>query len=340
MKSRYDILKKFAEAYGPSSAEDEIREVIKETLGKGFAFAETSHGNLIAWHSGSYKKKAKDNSNVLMLQAHMDELGFRLSGYLDDGFIKVVPLSHVPSAVDNQPLCFKPGDRKGTLLVDQQTKPHRYFLDVGADSAETAEKEIPYYAVGSYCSQFKESKTDMTCKSLDDRAGCALIVESMLRAAKDKKSPFILGVFSTREETGNWPIPEVVHQIRELSLVPKMMINLEVCPGGPVYDNSQAIIQCGDGVGLVHMERHYTASAKISQFMVEVARANEVPFQHVTMRDGGGELGAMAFGLGVRGFSYVIPGRYMHSPNSVITKKDYEAAFSMLKAVMDRGELP
>jgi endoglucanase len=340
VKDRYKILKKFAEAFGPSTAEDEVREVIKDTLGEGFAFAETGHGNLIAWHVESYKKKAKDNSNVLMLQAHMDELGFRPSGYLDDGFVKIVPLSHVPSSVDNQPIYFKPGNRKGILLVDREAKPSRYYLDVGADSSEAAEKEVPYYAVGTYCSQFKESETDITCKSLDDRAGCALIVESMLHSAKKKDGPFVFGVFTTREETGNWPIPEVVHQIRELSLIPRMFINIEVCPGGPVYDNSLAIIQCGDGIGLVHMERHYTASAKLSHFMVEVARENDIPFQQVSMRDGGGEVGAIAFELGVRGFSYVIPGRYMHSPNSVIRKKDYEAAFSMLKAVMDRGELP
>ena len=340
MKDRYSILKKLAEAYGPSSAEDKTREVIKEILGDEYTFLETAHGNLISWHTESYSKKAEDNSNVLMLQAHMDELGFRPEKYLDNGVIKIAPLSHVPLAVDNQSLIFQPGNQMGILAVDNQSKPPKYHLDIGADSAKTAEEKIPYYAVGTYTSKFRETDTDITCKSLDDRVGCALIIESMQKAAQKKNYPFVLGVFTTREETGNWPMPELGHKIREFSLTPKMFINLEVCPGGPSYDNSKAFIQGGEGVGLVHMERHYAASSKLCQFMVETARDNEISHQQVAMRDGGGEIGAIAFELGVRGYSYVVPGRYMHSPNSAICKKDYEAAFSMLKAVMERGELP
>ena len=56
---------------------------------------------------------------------------------------------------------------------------------------------------------------------------------------------------------------------------------------------------------------------------------------NVAMRDGGGELGELSLQLGVRGYSMVIPGRYMHSPHSVISRYDYDAAGAMLEAVVD-----
>ena len=334
MKRQYLFLKEFAEAFGPSAAEDEISEIIQEALGKKFNIETTPHGNLIAWKKG---KKRKKGQRVIMLQAHMDELGFRPFRYLPDGFIQVSPLSPLPDTVANHPIRFFPGDKEGLLMVTTEQGQKRYYLDVGARNAEEAEREIPYHAVGAYNSMFGYSESEFTCKSFDDRAGCALIAD-LLHDTLNVNDPLVVGVFTTREETGSWPIPELVRKLNELDLLPDLMLNLEVCPGGPTPRNPKPIASVGKGVGLVHMDKFYAAPSSVCRFMVNTAKKSKVPFQHVSMRDGGGELGTLAFELGVKSYGFIIPGRYMHSPHSVISRHDFDATHDMLHAVIDNFE--
>ena len=335
MQRRYRLLQTYAEAFGPSAAEDEISGVIEASLGDYFNFSRTPHGNLIVWKKEQRSKRGRKNSRkrVLMLQAHMDELGFRPFRYLPDGFIKVSPLSPLPDNVANHPIRFWPGDKEGLLIVTKEDGLKRYYLDVGARNAEEAEKEIPYFAVGAYSSVFGFSQSEFTCKSFDDRAGCALVAEGLLESYDDEDT-MVVGVFTTREETGSWPIPELLRQLHYFDIHPDLMINLEVCPGGPTPSNPKPIAEVGKGVGLVHMDKFYAAPSDVCRFMVKIAEREEVPFQHVAMRDGGGELGTLAFQLGVRSYGFVIPGRYMHSPHSVISRFDFDAAHGMVMALL------
>lgn len=332
MKRQYLLLKAFAEAFGPSAAEDEITAVIKSSLGKKFNFETTPHGNLIAWKKGK-KGKGSKKPRILMLQAHLDELGFRPFRYLSDGFIQVSPLSPLPDTVANHSIRFRPGDKEGLLIVTTEQGQKRYYLDVGARNAKEAEREIPYHAVGAYSSVFGYSDSEFSCKSFDDRAGCALIADLLIDTL-DVENTLVVGVFTSREETGSWPIPELVRKLYQLDLIPDLMLNLEVCPGGPTPRNPKPIATVGKGVGLVHMDKFYAAPSTVCRFMVDTAKKSKVPFQHVAMRDGGGELGTLAFELGVKSYGFIIPGRYMHSPHSVISRFDFDATHDMLHAVI------
>jgi len=336
VKRQYEILRDFAEAYGPSAAEGEVAAVIRATLGRKFEFHTTPHGNLLCWRKPSTSRRSGGrNRCTIMLQAHMDELAFRPFRYQPDGFIEVSPLSPLPDNVANHPIMFRPGNKEGLLIVTNEGNVKRYFLDVGANSADEARREVPYYAVGAYSSSFGFSTSEFTCKSFDDRAGCALIAEALLANA-DNGEALVVGVFTTREETGNWPHPELVRDLNALDLLPDLMVNLEVCPGGPSPEDPRPVAAVGNGVGLVHMDKFYAASSAICRFMVETAEHAEVPHQHVAMRVGGGEMGALAMQLGVRSYGFVIPGRYMHSPHSVISRHDFDAADAMVQAVIER----
>lgn len=332
MQREYAILRRFAEAFGPSAAEGEVADEIRAVLGKAFHIDTLPHGALVVRRR---RRRRTPPRRVLMLQAHMDELGFRPFRYLPDGFIQVSPLSPLPDAVDNHPIRFSPGGKEGLLLVRKEGNARRYFLDVGVGSAEDAQREVPFHATGAYTSTFGLTSTEFVCKSFDDRAGCALIADALLDHSGEEDT-VLLGVFTTREEMGSWPIPELVRHLIEAGTVPDLLINLEVCPGGPTPADPDCILTMGRGVGLVHMDRDYAAPADVCRFMVETAEAAGVPFQHVAMRDGGGELGTLAFGLGCRGYSLVIPGRYMHSPHSVITRHDFDAARAMIRAILAR----
>jgi len=331
MQKNYEILQRFAEAFGPSAAEDEISQEIQSVLGKRFDFVMTPHGNLIVEKKA--KRGAPKAQRTLLVQAHMDELAFRPFKYLPDGFIQISPLSPLPDNVGNHPIRFRPGVATGLLMVRKQGNQPLYYLDVGARNADEARKEVPFYSTGAYSSSFLENEGTFTCKSFDDRAGCTLIAEALLDNL-DNDEMRLIGVFTTREETGHWPLPELVRTLWAHGVQPSLLLNLEVCPGGPTPGGGDPIVHVGAGVGIVHMDRFYASPTDVCRFMAEVAEKNEIPHQHVAMRDGGGELGEFAMKLGVKGYSLVIPGRYMHSPHSVMAKADFNAARAMVGAII------
>lgn len=331
MKPIYRTLRRLAEAFGPAAAEEPVAEEIRDLLGPDFTFLTTPHGNLVAFR----KAKGRRKRRTLMVQAHMDELGFRPFKYQPDGFIQVSPLGGFPRDIANHSIRFEPGGARGFLVVRKEgERGVKFFVDVGAQDAEEARRVVPYHATGAYCSRFGMSETQLTCKSFDDRAGCALIAD-LLQERGDASHVQLVGVFTTREEFGNWPIPELVRTVAAAGLVPDLLINLEVCPGGPTPTGGESLATVGKGVGLVHMDRDYACPADVCQFMVELAESHDIPHQHMAMRAGGGELGKLAHGFGVKGYSLVVPGRYMHSPHSVISHIDFEAARALLDAVVD-----
>lgn len=326
-----EILKKFSEAFGPSSAEDTIRSVIKDTLKDVCEFVTTPHGNLIAYHP-----EAKGR-NTIIFQAHMDELGFRPYRYMPDGFIELSPASPIPASASNQMIVFYPGEILGILAITKTDHGQRYFLDVGAHNAKEAQEMVPYYANGAYLSRLREAPNFLCGKSFDDRAGCALIAHLMREELLCGNQ--LVGIFTVREESGNWPIPEIRKALDALSIKPQFIMNLEICPGGPTPLESDPMAIVGQGVTLVHMDRYYISSSKICQYMISLAEKEKVKFQQMAERSGGGELGSLCHELGIEGYSFVIPGRYMHSPNSVISRSDYEATLQMVKAVARSKDL-
>lgn len=319
-----DILKRFSGVFGPSSAEELIRAEIKDTLKEKCSFKTTPHGNLIA-----YNPKAKGDKTILF-QAHMDELGFRPYRYYDDGFIELSAISPIPENASNQLLIFYPNEVFGILVIKRIDKEIHYFLDIGAKDAEEAKKMVPFFANGAYRGDFHETPNYLSGKSFDDRAGCALISHLLLDEPNNVNK--IVGLFTVREESGNWPMPEVKTAFDKLDIKPDLVVNLEICPGGPtpLVANPMAIV--GKGVTLTNMDRYYISNSDICQAMMEIADNEKIPYQQMSERSGGGELGSVCHTLGVQGYSFVIPGRYMHSPHSVISRYDYEAAMKLTAA--------
>lgn len=329
------ILKRLSEAFGPSSQEDEVLAIIREELGPEFQYHQTPHKNLVVVprHEG-YRK-------TVLFQAHMDELGFRPYRYLPSGFIELSPTcSMIPDCAGNQPLLFHPTGVRGILLTRTEGKRRRYYVDLGAGCAEEALKMVPRHSNGAFLAYpIEESPTQLMGKCFDDRAGCASIVRLLQEWRPDWPNRPV-GVFTAREETGNWPVPELYRVIVGEGLHPDMIVNVELCPGGPTPTAGEPMAYVGQGIVLVHMDASYAPDSLICQFMEELAETKEIPHQYIAMRDGSGEMGKLALGFGCAGYPLTIPGRYMHCPRSVISKQDFKACIQMCREIAMTEELP
>jgi putative aminopeptidase len=197
---------------GLSGHEGRVRRHLMRELEEIGLEARTDRlGNLIATLEGNPEAPS------VMLFTHMDQLGFVVRKIEDDGFIRVERLGGVPErALASQPvvLCIGEGrDRVGVIA----NKSHH------ATTAEEKYKVVPYmdlYIDAGFSSRDEAlsagvaigmpvvyrpqalalSQTRLAGTSIDDRAGCAVIVEVARSLFTARQRPTVHFVFSVQEE--------------------------------------------------------------------------------------------------------------------------------------------
>jgi putative aminopeptidase len=197
---------------GLSGYEGRVRKRLRaelETL--GIASRTDRLGNLIATMEGD------DAAPSVLLFAHMDQLGFVVRKIESDGRIRVERLGGVPEkALPSQAvlLCVGEGrDVPGVIASKShhatpqdekyQVVPYaELFIDAGFDSAEAARAAgIDVGAPVVYGPNVVRLQGDRIAgTSVDDRAGCAVLIEVAGALQKAKQKPTVHFVFSVQEE--------------------------------------------------------------------------------------------------------------------------------------------
>ena len=89
-----DLLKKLCELDAPSGSEHQVRDFILNEIKDYAECSVDSMGNIIA-----FKKGAKTPDKKIMIDAHMDEVGFIITEITDKGFLKFSTLGGIETAV-------------------------------------------------------------------------------------------------------------------------------------------------------------------------------------------------------------------------------------------------
>jgi len=216
-----EILKGLTETQACSGNEENIRQYIIELIKPFSDKIETDIlGNLFCIIEG--QKETMDKKKIrILLDAHMDEIGFMVR-YIDkEGFIRfsqvggqnprILPGQKVTihstsgeeilGIIGESPIhLIKPDDRKKPIKMEE------LFIDVGLSSAEEVKK---YIAVGDYiilkqeCIVFKGAKR-ICSKAFDDRAGCFILIKLIMKLSqmKDKLDKDVIFQFASQEEIG------------------------------------------------------------------------------------------------------------------------------------------
>jgi len=197
---------------GLSGHEGRVRRHLKERLDAlGIAGETDRQGNLIATVEGS------PGAPKVMLFAHMDQLGFVVRKIEADGFLRVERLGGVPErALASQAvlLCVGEGrDRPGIIAnkshhattPDEKYKVVPYpevYIDAGLASADEARAAgIDIGTPVTYLPRVVDLGGDRVAgTSIDDRAGCAVMVEAARLLLEKEPRPTLQLVFSVQEE--------------------------------------------------------------------------------------------------------------------------------------------
>jgi putative aminopeptidase len=197
---------------GLSGHEDRVRRLIARDLADlPLEFVTDRLGNLIATMKGD------ENAPSVMLFAHTDQLGFIARKIEDNGLIRIERLGGIPEkALPAQAVLFCVGEGRDVHGVIANKSHHatpaeekykvtpyaELFIDVGAESA--ADVKALGIEIGTpvvYAPRvihLNENRVIGT--SVDDRAGCAVVMEVARQLAKGGPRPTVHFVFAVLEE--------------------------------------------------------------------------------------------------------------------------------------------
>jgi len=320
-----DLLKRLTEANGVSGNENEVRELIRQEVeGLADEIKVDRIGNLIA------VKKGKSNSKKVMLAAHMDEVGFIISGIGDNGMLKFKTVGGIdPRVLVSKRVRIGSKRYAGVFGIkaihlqepeerENAVKLKQMYIDIGAKSKEEAEKIVKpgdYAAFDSAFVPFGQNK--VKAKALDDRVGCAVMIELL----KDRYDFDLVACFTVQEEVGLRGAEVAAYHIK-----PDMAVVLEgtTCSDVPGVDEHLYSTVMGKGPAISFMDRTSIGNKSLIKALTAVAEEKGIPYQFKKGTTGGNDAGKIHLSRGgVPSVVVSVPCRYIHSPSSVMDLNDF-----------------
>ena len=321
------ILKALCETSGVSGDEGRVRDIILEHV-KPYADSVIVDimGNVIAL------KRGRSDEKKLMLCAHMDEVGFIVSGITEKGYLKFQTVGSVDSRVlVGKRVKIGKNDILGVVslkAVHLQTSSERenavkekdLYIDIGAKDKEDAAKYVSLGDYASFDTEFGEFGDGFyKGKAFDDRCGCA----AMLEAIKNECEYDTYFCFTVQEECGCRGAQVCANRVR-----PDAAMILESTTCADVSDvpkHLEVTTQKG-GAAISILDRGSCSNIELTQKLYSLCEKENVLVQYKRTTMGANDARAVQVASGGTLTCVVsVPCRYLHSHVGVISKSDYEA---------------
>lgn len=324
------LLEKLSNAVSPTGFEKEVRDIIiKEVKGYSDEIKVDRLGNVIVHKKGKGKK--------VLVDAHMDEVGFIITKINDDGTLNFSSLGGINSKiipcktlyVGENNICGVTGIKPIHLQTrEERNKSVTYgdcVIDIGANSKEEAKK---YVSLGDYAvfdtKLHKLSENFVKGKAFDDRMGCAVLIEAL----KESYDCDFYGVFAVQEEVG-----ERGAYTASFGIDPDIAIALEgtVCADMPNIKKDLCATELGKGPALSIMDNAGMFDPELLRSIVSFAEKKNINYQLRKASGGGNDAGAIyKTGLSAKTAAISVPCRYIHSSVSVASLEDCENTVKLL----------
>ncbi len=334
----WKLLMELLDTPGIPGQEDKIREIVKRELaGLADDWREDPLGNVIFHFKG--------DGPVLLLDAHMDEVGFMVSRIEKGGFLRVISVGGIPpeNALSQRVIVWgkeqvygifgsiPPHVRKsgnGSSLPEIED----LFVDTGLSEERVKELISPGDPV-TFDTKAVEKEGVIYGKAFDDRAGVFVMIEAVKRAKKRSVDLYL--VAASQEEVGMRGAKTAAYDVE-----PFMAIALEgtVAMDIPEVPEHKRLAKLGEGPEIRLSDRSFVASKKWVNFIVSTARKRNIKHQIIVKRVGGTDASVIQLtGRGVHTTAISVPVRYIHSANSLALKEDIEATIELVAAIIEEG---
>jgi endoglucanase len=337
------LLKALSEAHGISGKEDAVRRIILNTIdGHADDIRIDPLGSVTARKAGAGARRRR-----VMLAAHMDEVGFMVTGVDGDGLLRftavggiddrILPALRVRVGANAIPgvILWTPihMGREQTVVRMSSLR-----IDIGATSKDEASSKARVGDMIVFDAGFVELRGGMLRgKAFDDRAGCALLAE-VLRGAPSAAE--VLAAFTVQEEIGLRGA-----QVAAQTLEPELAIVLETTTANDIpnpladADSTEELnptCRILGGPVLTVMDRSLIVPPRLLAFARATAERHGIRYQLKTQPGGGTDGGSIHIsGGGVPTLVISMPARYIHSPLALLHRDDYENTLRLVQALLN-----
>jgi len=330
------LLEKLCNACAISGDEGEVRKIVLEEVNPYADEVKVDAlGNVLVTKKGSGKNRLR-----VMLDAHMDEVGFMLVSDVGDGIFRfqtvggidprhlagklvLVGKGHLPGVIGMQPIHLADDD-------DLQRKPsvNSLRIDLGPNrNAKPGE-------CATFATKFRRVGPSLMAKAIDDRIGVATLVELVRHAPQNID---LLAAFTVQEEIGLRGATVAAY-----TFDPDLAIAIDSTPAYdlPKYDGTENAVyntKLGLGPAIYIYNSATIDDPRLVRFLTETAETEGIPYQIRQPGGSGTDAGAIQrTRSGVPVVSISVPGRYAHTPIGLCRVDDWKHTLKLLHIALGR----
>lgn len=339
---------KLSEIVAVSGFENHLRDYIKKRISdRAHTLQINKQGSLIATITG------KKSGKRVLLDAHMDEVGFIINHIDSNGFLyfalmggwdtRILPA--LPVKVVNLKgkefhgvIASKPPHLLSAEETQKAMRIQDLYIDLGMQSKEEVQAlGIDIGATGTpYVPFQKLSDHRIRAKALDDRVGINILLQLFDHFSKQGSNHHLFFSFSVQEEVGLKGASAVVHEVEpDLALVVEGTTAADL-PGTAEKD---MVAQLGIGPALTLVDRSFIANSDLNEELKKRAQKHQIPLQIKKPTYGGTNAGEIYKSLkGIPTAVISVPCRFIHSPVSILDLRDLENTANLLLKFLEELE--
>lgn len=285
-------------------------------------------------------REPKEGEPHIMLEAHMDEIGFIVTSIDEDGFLRIskvggpdlrVLLGHEVTVFGKEPLfgvfCCRPPHLSSREDYKKVPQLDELAIDIGRSHDSACKVVSPGDFITLRAKPAELCGSMVTGKAFDNRAGVAAVLRCLDLCA-DKVNCGLTAVFGISEELGTrGVVPAAFGTNPTHSIV--VDVSFGMTPDAPRE-------KCGDmGKGPM-IGVSPVLSREVTSLLFSLAKEKSIPYQTEVM---GGETGTNADAVAVsrEGVStglVSIPLRYMHTAGEAVVLEDIENTAKLMAAAV------
>jgi endoglucanase len=332
------LLERLCNAIAVSGDESEVRKIVLEEV-KPYAdeVKVDALGNVLATKLG----RARNGKRMrVMLDAHMDEVGFMLVADDGEGIYRFesvggidvrylvgkqvfVGRERLPGVIGGKPIHLMNADERTKKVPIDALR-----IDIGiGGKAKVGDR-------ATFATKFRRVGPSILSKSIDDRIGVATVIELLEHAPPNID---LCAAFSVQEEIGLRGAKVAAQYFN-----PDLAIAVDSTPSHdlPLHNGDENMTyntKLGLGPAIYIADGSTLHNPRLVRFLQETAEAESIPYQFRQPGGGGTDSGAIQRSLaGIPTVSVSVPHRYTHSPISISRLEDWKNTLKLLHAALKR----
>jgi endoglucanase len=335
-QGQQDFLKRLLATPGPSGFERAPARVWRD---EAETFADLVDHDILG---NSYAWLGEPSSPTVVIEGHIDEIGFIVTYVDDSGFVwfdkiggwddQVVVGQRIRIESSNGPVRGVIGKKAAHLLKasdrSKVTETSDLWIDIGAASRDDALAKIQIGDPAVIDVETVALTDDLwASRSMDNRVGAFVALEALRLLSSDRPPLSVVAVAATQEEINMSGALHLSFRIKPVVGIAIDVTHATDYPdAGKKTDNE---VKLGGGPVLT---RGSSVNPRVFDGLYDAAKrlGIKTPIQAAARSSGTDADAMLRSGAGVAPGLVSIPNRYMHSPNEVVSLKDLEAAAQLI----------